>query len=142
MYAIDPTFWTKLTLMLIVFIILLVSFNVIMRKWLKVEKKHFFSYNHVNKRHKKIDWTIRILTTILLVIGFIINNSGTYEERFWYFESWTVIIVFVLTSETVRAYMEWKYAENQKEYILTISQLGFMVVFLIAIITTNFFGII
>lgn len=43
-------------------------------------------------------------------------------------------------TESIRAYMEWKYAENKKAYILTVSPLIFISIFFMSIIKTSFFG--
>lgn len=60
----------KLVLVLSVFGLLLFLINKLLRTWLNVEKKKVFSYNHVNDKHKKIDWTIRIIFIFILFIGF------------------------------------------------------------------------
>lgn len=48
-----------LILLLIVFGLILFFINKAVRKRLNVEKRKFFSYGHVNEKHKKIDWSIR-----------------------------------------------------------------------------------
>ena len=67
MYGVDPFFGLKLILLLAIILILFFVFNTIMRKWFKVDKKKFFSYNHVNEKHKKVDWTIRIITVVIIL---------------------------------------------------------------------------
>lgn len=112
-----------------------------MRKWLKVEKKKrkFFSYNHVNERHKKIDWTIRITFTVILLLEYFYNVTGGPAEKVWYFEIWFLMGMFIIVSEAVRAIMEWKYLENKKVSILTITQLVSVVIWLW--LTFDFFGL-
>ncbi|MEC5424740.1 DUF4181 domain-containing protein [Virgibacillus sp. C22-A2] len=66
LHGTEPIFWLKLILALTLFALLLIAFNAVMSKWLKVEKKKFFSYNHVNEKHKKVDWIIRITFTARL----------------------------------------------------------------------------
>lgn len=140
MYGIERMFWFKLILLLTIVISLLYLFNVVMRKWLKVEKKKTFSYNHINERHKKIDWTIRIIFLVSMILGYFINAAREPMEWFWFLETWFLLIIFIVLSESVRAVMEWKYAVNKKDYIFTISQLVFSVILLITVIQTNFFG--
>ncbi|TFI49249.1 DUF4181 domain-containing protein, partial [Diaphorobacter sp. DS2] len=60
MYVIDPMFWPKLLLLAAIVGASMYFFEWGLRKWLRVEKKKYFSYNHINDKHKKVDWTIRI----------------------------------------------------------------------------------
>lgn len=124
--------------------LLLYIFNAVMRKYLKVEKTKLFSYNHVNEKHKKIDWTIRISFLIIIIIThyFVIRSiKENTRETIWYLEIWFVMLVFIIISEMVRAFMEWKYAENRKAYIFTISQLIFILILLLIIFSTNLFNL-
>ncbi|WP_404451812.1 DUF4181 domain-containing protein [Virgibacillus necropolis] len=142
-YGLEPIFWLKLVLILAIILVLLVSFNEVMSKWLKVEKKKlfsFFSYNHVNEKHKKVDWTIRITFIVIIILGYFINSMSNPMESNWFFEPWFLLFILIVVSETARAIMEWKYAANRNAYILTISQLVFIIILLTSMFTTNFFG--
>ena len=139
MYGTD---WLTLLLLLAIVMLLFLLFNAVMRKWLQVEKKKLFSYNHINEKHKKMDWTIRVVFLVVLLLGNFINVTREPMEWFWFFETWFLLIVFIVVSETVRAVMEWKYAVNKKDYIFTISQLIFGVLLILTVIQTNFWGLI
>lgn len=139
MYATD---WLALLFLLAIVMLLFLLFNAVMRKWLQVEKKKLFSYNHINEKHKKMDWTIRVVFLVVLLLGNFINVTTEPMEWFWFFETWFLLIVFIVVSETVRAVMEWKYAVNKKDYIFTISQLIFGVLLILTVIQTNFWGLI
>lgn len=139
MYGTD---WLALLLLLAIVMLLFLLFNAVMRKWLQVEKKKLFSYNHVNEKHKKMDWTIRVVFLVVLLLGNFINVTREPMEWFWFFETWFLLIVFIVVSETVRAVMEWKYAVNKKDYIFTICQLIFGVLLILTVIQTNFWGLI
>ena len=139
MYGTD---WLDLLLLLAIVMLLFLLFNAVMRKWLQVEKKKLFSYNHINEKHKKMDWTIRVVFLVVLLLGNFINVTREPMEWFWFFETWFLLIVFIVVSETVRAVMEWKYAVNKKDYIFTISQLIFGVLLILTVIQTNFWGLI
>lgn len=139
MYGTD---WLTLLLLLAIVMLLFLLFNAVMRKWLQVEKKKLFSYNHINEKHKKMDWTIRVVFLVVLSLGNFINVTTEPMEWFWFFETWFLLIVFIVVSETVRAVMEWKYAVNKKDYIFTISQLIFGVLLILTVIQTNFWGLI
>ncbi|MEK3980886.1 DUF4181 domain-containing protein [Psychrobacillus sp. FSL K6-2836] len=142
MYGFERMFWLELILLITIVVLLLFLFNVVMRKWLKVEKKKIFSYNHINEKHKKIDWTIRITFLVCIMLGYFINVTREPTEWFWFLETWFLLIIFIVVSESVRAVMEWKHAVNRKDYIFTISQLVFGVILLLTVIQTNFFGLI
>lgn len=130
MYGVEPIFWMKVIVVVAVMAILSVVFNTVMRKYLKIEKRKAFSYDHVSEKHKKIDWIIRISFVIILITThfFITRNL---IESIWYLETWVLLLVYIVVSEIVRAFMQWKYAENRKEYIFTISQLIFLLIIML-----------
>lgn len=86
MYGTGTDFWLDLLFILATILIVLFAFNVGMRKLLKVERRKVFSYNHVNEKHSKIDWTIRISVIALLFIGFFVNVSRLPMDPFWFLE--------------------------------------------------------
>ncbi|MFP3728344.1 DUF4181 domain-containing protein [Priestia filamentosa] len=141
MYSIESTFGLRFISLLAIVLLLWVSFNIIMRKWLKVERKKLFSYNHVNEKHKKIDWTMRMITIASILLGFIINMSRASTDWFWFLQSWVVLFIFIVVSETVRAVMEKKYAKNPNAYKLTISELLFVLILFFILFKTDFFGL-
>lgn len=141
MYVVEPSFWLRLILVLTVFIGLTTLFNAIIRKWLKVEKPKAFSHNHVNDRHKKIDWTLRIFFIVLMIIGASVNAGRIGQEPYLFLQPWVLLFVLVFTSEIIRAVMERKYAENPNAYLSTIYQSAFILVLLIVLFSTGFFGI-
>ncbi|UFT97941.1 DUF4181 domain-containing protein [Radiobacillus kanasensis] len=140
MYGGESDLWIDLILILGPFFLLLYLFNKLMRKLLNVKKKKFFSYNHVNDRHKKIDWTIRISFMVILLLSIPFNMLSTMKH--WYLQPWFLMISFLVISEAARAVMEWKYAANRKDYLFTISQTIFIVVVLVSMFTTRFFGLV
>ncbi|MDQ0272242.1 DUF4181 domain-containing protein [Cytobacillus purgationiresistens] len=138
MYGVEPIFGLKFIIILVTVGLILFSFSVVLRKWLKVEKKATFSYNHLNAQHRKIDWIIRITTMVLIILGFFINMT----RDFWFLETYFILFIFIIASETARATMEWKYAANRNEFIFTIVQLAFSVILLVLLYITNFFGLV
>ncbi|QEY20776.1 DUF4181 domain-containing protein [Psychrobacillus sp. AK 1817] len=142
MYGIEPIFWLKLIFLIVILSLLFIVFGSVMRRWLKVEKKKFFSHNHVNEKHKKMDWTIRIVFIAFIILGSFINATLDFSERIWFLEPWYLLFGLTILSETVRALMEWKYADNKNSYIFTLSQLVFGMILVISILTTNFWGIV
>ncbi|EWG12932.1 DUF4181 domain-containing protein [Cytobacillus firmus] len=139
MYVIDPMFWPKLLLLITSVGALIYFFEFGLRKWLKVEKKKFFSYNHINDKHKKVDWTIRIGFLVTILAGGIFNMTRNPMEWLWFLEPWFLLFVFIGVSEIARAFMEWKYAENRRAYMVTIISLAFVLILLFTVIKTDFF---
>ncbi|MGE7674388.1 DUF4181 domain-containing protein [Lysinibacillus sp. NPDC094403] len=130
-----------LMLFLIVLVLVISIFGFIIRKLLGVERKKWFSYNHINERHKKLDWSVRIIFTSLLLIS---SYYTIYNDTIgipWFFKTWFILIVFLVTSEMLRAFMEWKYADNKRDFLATIAELMFMISIVFLVITTGFFGL-
>ncbi|WP_238323441.1 DUF4181 domain-containing protein [Planococcus antarcticus] len=121
MYENNSSFWLDLLVILGPFFILTYLFNSIMRRWLKVEKPKMFSHNHVNVKHKKIDWTIRGLIVVLMIIGAFVNINRIPLEPILFLEPWFLLLILVTVTEIVRAVMEKKYVENPNAYIYTVS---------------------
>ena len=132
---------TNLILISSIFGFVLFFVNKCLRTWLKVEKKKFFSYNHVNEQHKKIDWTIRITFIFFLLFGFFVNVSEDPSKHIWFLQTHILMFVFIIATELVRIFMEKRYAENKNDYIFTAVQLVVISVFLLAVFSTDFFGL-
>lgn len=92
----------------------------VIRKTLKIPKvkKAFFSYNHINDIHRKIDWAVRI--TALLINVFLIHHvmfEGFSINLF------LILLALLFTSENfVRAFFEWKFSEDPKQSILSLAE--------------------
>ncbi|WP_400246636.1 DUF4181 domain-containing protein [Niallia sp. JL1B1071] len=122
MFGLEGIFWLKLLILLFVFLIASNIFDLVARKILKLERRKFFSYNHINKVHERIDWGIRIAFMFILFTAFVIN----YAYNLWYLQPYFVLLLFITISGLTRALIELKYLENRKEALFTILQLGFL----------------
>lgn len=140
MYVIEPTFWLRLIVLLVIVLLLLLSFEKLMRTLFQTRKKKYFSYNHINEKHKRIDWIIRIATIVFLVLGFFVNSIAYPNEWAWLFEPWVILIVSISFFEMARAIFERKYAENPNDYKVTIIQLAFSLLLIFVLFQTDFFG--
>ena len=139
MYYTWTIFQKKLFFILAIGLLLSLVFNSIMSNHLKVEKRKISSYNYVNKKHKKIIWILNIIFVIILMIYlFYIVNASYNDNLFWRIFPNIILLISLVISELTRAFMEWKYAENRKAYMLTISQLIFDSVLLGIIFTSSF----
>ncbi|MUK87830.1 DUF4181 domain-containing protein [Ornithinibacillus sp. L9] len=141
-YGVESDFGIRLVLLLAIVLLLLVSFHTIMRKWLNVERKKFLSNNYVNGKHKSIEWTIRIVTIVSLLLGYGINITRDPAHWYWFLQPWFILIIFAFVSQIVSAVMERKYAQNPNAYKVTISETIFLLILLITLFNTDFFGLI
>lgn len=95
----------------------------------------------MNEQHKKIDWTIRIVFVVAIIVGGIINASRLPLIPILFLEPYFLLFIVIFLTEIVTAFMEWKYAENRNAYIFTVLQLIFMAILLLSIYITDFFGL-
>ena len=130
-----------LILFLLVLLLIISIFGFVIRKLLGVERKKCFSYNYFNERHKKLDLSVRIIFMILVLISSYYRNYNDPVEIAWYYEIWFIIIVFLVASEMLLAFMEWKYAENKRAFVATIVEMMFMISIVFLAIKTDFFGL-
>lgn len=132
---------TNLILISSIFGIVLFFINKFLRKWLNVEKKEFFSNHFVNEKHKKIDRTIRISFIVLILYVFFINVSGNPLKHIWLLQPYILLFGLVIVTELVRIVMEKRYSKNKNDYIFTSVQLVVISLFLLAVFSTDFFGL-
>ncbi|WP_241964571.1 DUF4181 domain-containing protein [Paraliobacillus zengyii] len=92
------------------------------------------------KKHKKVDWIIRIATILSLLLGFAINITRDPSDWYWFLQSWFILITFVVVSQIGRAVMEHKYAQNPNAYKLTVSEIIFILILIFTLFKTDFFG--
>ncbi|URT71664.1 DUF4181 domain-containing protein [Cytobacillus firmus] len=86
-----------------------------------------------------MDWTIRIGFLVAILGGGAFNMTRDPMEWLWFLEPWFLLFIFIGVSESARALMEWKYAENRRAYMVTIIHLVFVLVLLLTVINTDFF---
>jgi hypothetical protein len=105
--------------------------KLILRKLFKIEKlkKDWFSYNHINELHGKIDKWIRIITPITL-ISFSWFLLFYNEDLIYLFL--IGVVFFTVVDYGVRAFFEWKHSEYPKQAILTMAE---MLILVTAILT-------
>ena len=123
--------WLKIGLSLVILFVLMAVVKSALRKVFKIEKEktEWFSYNHVNKTHKKVDWLVRMLSSIVLIF---ISYLVIFKEYSIILYIIPVVLLLVI-DYAVRAFFEWNYSDHPKQAILTI---GEMVVFTTALALT------
>ncbi|MEK4386253.1 DUF4181 domain-containing protein [Solibacillus sp. FSL W7-1464] len=134
-------FLTNLILILAIFGLVLFFVNKFLRKWLNVEKKELFSNHFVNEKHKKMDWTVRITFIVVMLVGFFFNVSEDPSKHIWLLQPHVLMLGLIIVTELVRIIMEKRYAANKNDYIFTAVQLVVISTFLIAMFSTDFFGL-
>ena len=137
---VEPIIWLKLFLFIGILLLLSFIFSYLMRKFLKVEKRKAFSNKPLNEKHKKIDWLILNGFIIIIFITQFFIIARDIKEPAWYLKAPFISIIFIVALGIARAFMEWKYAENRKEYIFTISPLIFILIMSLILLSTNFFN--
>ncbi|TFE02403.1 DUF4181 domain-containing protein [Jeotgalibacillus salarius] len=119
------------------------SFRPIARRLLRADKMSFFAYdNYLNATHKRFEWTFRIsgLVGILVLFTFqmfVLDDGG---ELKWYLSPYVAILAVIPFTELLRAYMEWKHAENRNNYKVTLLELGYLTIITVIFFATGFFG--
>jgi formate hydrogenlyase subunit 3/multisubunit Na+/H+ antiporter MnhD subunit len=94
----------------------------------------------LNEKHKKINRLILTGFIIIILITQLFIIARDIKEPAWYLKAPFISIIFIVALGIARAFMEWKYAENRKEYIFTISQLSFTLILVLILLSTNFFN--
>ena len=107
-----------------------------LRKMLNIEKekKPFFSYNHINELHKKIDWGIRITSVITIVVTNIMVLIENYPINLL-----LIPLIFIGLDYPVRAFFERNYSQNPKQSILTLTEGILMLIAIAILFKANFF---
>ncbi|WP_257129016.1 DUF4181 domain-containing protein [Bacillus pseudomycoides] len=98
-------------LFLIIIVVLFFLLENLLRKKLKIIRKNGFIYRPVNSFHK---WGERIIIILYLVSGFVCIYTSEYIKVVY------ILFVFLGTQQLFRAYMEWKFDKESKEYVLSL----------------------
>jgi hypothetical protein len=114
-------FWIKFSLMAIIVFVLISIVKFLLRKIFRIEKvkRRFFSNNHINESHRKVDKWVRILTAItLMVLGIMMINNE--DLTYLYILGFTTLSAL---DYAVKAFFEWKSGEYPKLAILTLAEM-------------------
>jgi Domain of unknown function (DUF4181) len=126
-------FWIKFSIIVIIVFILISIVKLVLRKLFKIEKikREWFSYNHINDLHGKIDKWIRITTTVnMIVFSWVLIFYG--KDLLYLFL--IGIVFFTMVDYGVRAFFEWKHSEYPKQAILTVAEMLIMVTAIMTVI--------
>ncbi|PIC77628.1 hypothetical protein CSV74_05980 [Sporosarcina sp. P19] len=133
-------FWLRFGVIIVCVFAVNSLLKVLLRKLLKIEKvkKEFFSYNHINELHRKIDKSLRVFSTISLIT--------LYSVLLFYYEDFIYLFIFAIMAFTIldyiiSAFFEWKYTLYPKQSILTITEMLVIVVATIIVVQFNLLGL-
>jgi hypothetical protein len=114
----------KFMLCIMFYILLLYVFHHSVSRWLEVSKRNIFAHDIVNNHHEKADKIMRMLAVLVLITAFIINIALDFDTNRWYLHPSFLIALSLVLCQLLKAYMEWKYIENKREYTYTILEAG------------------
>ncbi len=100
-------------------------------------KKEFFSFNYVNESHRKIDKGLRTFSAIILLI---LTCALVFFYPDFIYLFLIAIITFTVLDYMIRAFFEWKYTQYPKEAILTLTEMGLIVLAIILVIEFKLLG--
>lgn len=127
--------WLNFILIGVIVMVIVYGVRLLLRRALKIKKskKEFFSYNHINDLHRKVDWAMRI---IIMIVNITLVGMILYENI-----SIAVVVIglvlLIIGDRLVQAFFEWKYSDNPKEAILTLSDMIVMVLSVVIVSGMN-----
>lgn len=132
-------FWIRFGLIVIIVFVLISIVKFLLRNLLKIEKvkKEFFSFNHVNESHRKIDKGLRTISTITL-LALTCVLLFFYPNFIYLFL--IAVIAFTVLDYMVRAFFEWKYTQYPKQAILTLTEMGLILLAIIIVVEFKLLG--
>lgn len=116
-------FWVKFGLAVIILFAIVSVVKFLLRKAFKIEKvkRKFFSYNHINESHRKVDKWLRIITAIThIVLALLMLNKGLINLYLF------GLITLLSLDYVVRAFFELRYSDHPKQAILTLAEMFLM----------------
>lgn len=132
-------FWLRFGIIIVCMFAVNSLLKAILRKLLKIEKvkKEFFSYNHINELHRKIDKGLRIFSTISLITLYTVLLFY-YEDLIYLF--FFAVLAFAILDFMITAFFEWKYTLYPKQSILTLTEMLVIIVAVIIVVQFNLLG--
>ncbi|MCM2603199.1 DUF4181 domain-containing protein [Rossellomorea marisflavi] len=134
------TTWIWLIVILGVFLGVYYLLQWALGKWLHLGKRRHYRTYH-NETHKKWDVRMRLVSALIIVVGYLWVMDNGFIGSYWNVHFLTLGSGVIL-QELCRAYMEWKYSEQRREYIRVLASAGYVLVFLFTSYVTNLFGLV
>lgn len=106
----------------IVFLILFIVIERVVRKRANIEVKGFF-YKHINRQHK---WGEILIILLNILIYFPLIFYSDMIEGYY-------MIIGIIVLYGFRAFMEWKYEKETKRYIISVMTSICLLIYLIGV---------
>jgi ABC-type iron transport system FetAB permease component len=74
----------------------------------------------------------------VLLIGFILNIIYDFSSNSWYLQPYFYLIILLISSKLLKAFMERKYIEDKHEFTYTLFETGFTAILLVLLITNGY----
>jgi len=88
----------------------------------KVDEKSWFSRQHVNELHKKVDFWVAIILVVSAIAIITVHMDNLVIVA-------GVIISMGLVTELIEVFFYWKVADNRKAYLVPLSRVVLVLVF-------------
>ncbi|MBT2692089.1 DUF4181 domain-containing protein [Bacillus sp. ISL-55] len=124
--------WLEFFFLIVSILAIVASSKFVLRKVFNIKKvkKKIFSYNHINRTHRIVDWMVRITAATFYLI---------FMYRVYFHDFSVNLLLFIMTliisSESfVRAFFEWKYTADPKQSILSLGEGVILILIVLGII--------
>jgi Domain of unknown function (DUF4181) len=116
-------FFLKIILILMIYLLLMYTFHRGISSWLGVSKRKIFSHDIINEHHEKADMVHgKIMIAALFACVMI---DVIFDFKSWYQNPYSYMLLLLISSSFLKAYMEWKYVENKRECTYTVLETSF-----------------
>lgn len=130
-------FFLKLMLFILIYFLLLYAAHLGISRWLGVERRKIWSNDTlINEHHEKADTIHRRIMIVVLISCPIIDVF--YDFNHWYQNPYTYVLVILLSGSIIKAYMEWKYIGDKREYIYTLFSTGINTTLLVLMMISGY----
>jgi magnesium-transporting ATPase (P-type) len=133
---------SMLLVIIITMLIAIPTFSWAVRRMLGTDTRKWFSYDHVNEHHRKMEWMVRFLFFGILIVSAVVTSAtSSIDNRPWFLEVWWLLLLFIVVIDLLRAFMEYKYVESPRAHVATLAELCFNVILSCSAFMTGFYGV-
>jgi hypothetical protein len=124
--------WLEFFFLIVSILAIIAASKFVLRKvfHIKKVKKKIFSYNHINRTHRIVDWMVRITAVafnLIFMYQFYFNDFSVNLLLFF--------MTLIISSESfVRAFFEWKHTSDPKQSILSLGEGVILILIVLGII--------
>lgn len=111
--------WIKFGLIVIIVFVCIFIVKFFLRRFFKIEKT-FFIHQPINELHRTIQIGLGIFATITLIW---MNMAVIFDFKSFNYRLIMAIILFAVLDYLLKAFFEWKYSDDPKHAILTMTEM-------------------